>query len=297
MAVPMLQNETAATWNTFTSGESCAIHELAAEDEPKVLAFLAARPIHTVLMAGMIRDNGIVSPQNRGSFYACRSARGELEGVALVGHITVFEARTEAALSTFARLTRHCLNAYLVRGEREMINRFWNHYANTGQEPRRISRELLFEQRAITPLTEAVADLRPATLADLDRVLRINAAMAFEEGGTSPLNRDPNGFRQRTARRIKQGRVWVWLSDGKVIFKADIMAETPEAVYLEGVHVNAEERMKGYGRRCMTQLAHTLLARSKSICLTTNQENKKAVAFYAKVGYQFHSDYETIYLR
>lgn len=297
MAVPILRHETAATLNTFSVPEPCPIEELAAEDEAEVLDFLSVHPIHTVVMASVIRDNGLVSPQNRGSFYACRDRQGQLEGVALVGHVTVLEARTEAALSAFARLTRHCLNTHLIRGEREMMNRFWNYYANAGQEPRRIAPELLFEQRDMLPEVEPIEDLRPATLSDLDQVLKINAAMAFQEGGTSPLNRDPTGFRQRTAKRIERNRVWVWTRDEKLIFKADIIAETPEVVYLEGVHVDAEERMKGYGLRCMTQLARQLLTRSNSICLTINQQNKKALSFYARAGYQLHSNYETIYLR
>ena len=162
MAVSILRHETAASRNTFVANEPCAIDELVAEDEPEVLNFLAVRPVHTVVMASMIRDNGVVSPQNRGSFYACRTSHGELEGVALVGHVTVIEARTETALSTFARLTRHCLNTHLVRGERETIQRFWSYYANAGQEPRRISREVLVEQREAFPSLEPVADLRRA---------------------------------------------------------------------------------------------------------------------------------------
>jgi predicted GNAT family acetyltransferase len=215
----------------------------------------------------------------------------------LVGHVTAVETRTEAALAAFAGLARHCLNTHLIRGESELITRFWKYYANAGQEPRRIARELLFAMHESPVLDEPVKDLRPATLSDLDTVLKINAAMAFQEGGTSPLNRDPSGFRRRTARRIEQDRVWVWVNDNRLIFKADVVAATPEAVYLEGVYVDAEERLKGYGRRCMAQLAHTLLAQSKSICLTINETNKKALAFYAKSGYEFLSNYETIYLR
>src|SRR6266550_3894803 len=186
MAVPILRHETAATLNTFSVPEPCPIEELAAGEEAEVLDFLSAHPLHTVVMGSIIRDNGLVSPQNRGSFYACRTRQGELEGVALVGHVTVLEARTEAALSAFAGLTRHCLNTHLIRGEREMINRFWNYYANAGQEPRRIAPELLFERSEMLPESEPIDDLRPATLSDLDQVLKINAAMAFQEGGTSP---------------------------------------------------------------------------------------------------------------
>jgi hypothetical protein len=118
MAVTVMQHESEAkSLDVFTSNESCTIGELNQSDEAEVFEFLAARPIHTVFMASMIRDNGLVSPHNRGSFYSCRDRYGLLEGVALVGHATVIEARTENSLASFARLARNCLNAHLIRGE------------------------------------------------------------------------------------------------------------------------------------------------------------------------------------
>jgi ribosomal protein S18 acetylase RimI-like enzyme len=273
------------------------IGELYQEDQTEALQFLAARPIHTVFLSSLIRDNGLASPHNRGSFYACRDGRGQLEGVGLLGHATVIEARTETAVSAFARLARNCFNAHLIRGERNTIDSFWKRYASPGQEPRLICPELMFEQRETLPLTDPIEDLRQATLADLDQVIKVNAAMVVQEAGISPLNSDPGGFRQRTARRIEQGRIWIWAREDKLVFKADVVAETPETAYLEGVHVHPEERLKGYGLRCLNQLGSILLAGHKSICLTMNQENKKAMAFYQRAGYEFHSHYETIYLR
>jgi ribosomal protein S18 acetylase RimI-like enzyme len=298
MAVTVMQYESEGTLNPFkTAPETCITSELSAPDEPEVLDFLAARPIHTVFMASLIRDNGIVSPRNRGSFYACRNRTGQLKGVGLIGHATIIEAQTDDVIASFARLAGDRLNARLIRGEREQVNSFWAHYAYPAQQPRRICQELLYEQRGPLPLVEPVDDLRLATLDELDQVSDVNAAMAFQEGSVSPLQSDPVGFRQRTARRIELGRVWVWVQDGKLIFKADVIAETPEAVYLEGIHVHPEERLKGHGLRCLTQLGSTLLTRSKSICLTLNQNDKKAKAFYEKAGYKFQSHYETIYLR
>ena len=193
-------------------------------------------------------------------------------------------------------MARHCPNTHLVRGERKTIDRFWKTYASDGQDPKLISRELLFEQREPPSLTEPAVDIQPATLTHLDQVMKVNAAMAIQECGMSPLQRDPNGFRQRTIRRIKQNRVWLSVKEQRLIFKADIVADTPQVVYLEGVHVHEDERRKGYGLRCLGQLSSILLARTESICLTINQKNKKALSFYAKAGYQFRSSYETIYL-
>lgn len=298
MTVTIMRQESTAIFDQFASAPGgCTIGELYQEDLAAALQFLAARSIHTVFLSSLIRDNGLTSPRNRGSFYVCRDRRGSLEGVGLLGHATVIEARSASAVSALARVVRNCFNAHLIRGERNTINSFWKHYASPGQEPRLVCRELMFEQREALPLTEPIVDLQLATLADLDEILKLNAAMVFQEAGISPLDSDPGGFRQRTARRIEQGRVWTWTRDDKLMFKADVIAETPEAVYLEGVHVHPEERLKGYGSRCLNQLGSILLTRHKSICLTSNQENKSALVLYKKAGYQFNSHYETIYLR
>jgi hypothetical protein len=40
--------------------------------EPEMLGFLSERP-HTVTMVGFVRDNGLLSPLNRGAFDGCRN--------------------------------------------------------------------------------------------------------------------------------------------------------------------------------------------------------------------------------
>jgi uncharacterized protein len=297
MTAALMLQDTEIALDAFADAEPCIVRELHQSDEREVLEFLGARPVHTVFMATLIRDNGLVNARNRGSFYACRGRHGELEGVALLGHATVVEAHTENSLVTFAGLARNCRSAQLIRGERKTLNRFWEYYANTGEKPRLVSRELLFELREDSPPAETVTDLRPATIGDLDKIVTVNASMAFDQCGIRPLEMDPAGFRNRIARRIEQGRVWVWIRDGRLIFKADVVGETAEVAYLEAVHVHPEERRKGYGLRCLKQLSSILLSRSKSICLTVNHRNKNAVTFYSKAGYKFHSHYETIYLR
>src|SRR5918996_570006 len=78
-----------------------SVFELTEDDRNEVLAFLAERPTHTVCMAGFIRDNGLVSPHNRGTFYGCRNSEDRLEGVALIGHATLLDARSERAMQEF----------------------------------------------------------------------------------------------------------------------------------------------------------------------------------------------------
>src|SRR6266849_4505744 len=89
-----------------------AVRPLRGEHEAEVLDFLSAHPLLTFVMTGWIKDNGLVSPLNRGNFYASRNDRGELDGVALIGHVTLFETKSESALAEFARLTNACSSAF-----------------------------------------------------------------------------------------------------------------------------------------------------------------------------------------
>jgi len=135
MTVTLLRQESSTNgMDAFRREEPATITELMRGDEAEVLEFLSQRPIHTVFMMSLIRDNGLLSPHNRGSFYASRDRYGILDGVALLGHATLVEARTDTALSSFARLARNCLDAHLLRGEQESLKSFWRHYANNGQQ-------------------------------------------------------------------------------------------------------------------------------------------------------------------
>ncbi|MFL6229096.1 MAG: GNAT family N-acetyltransferase [Pyrinomonadaceae bacterium] len=298
MAVSVMRHEiNPASFGMAAGGAPLHAFALGEEHRVEALLFLAERPIHTVYMASLIRDNGVMSPLNRGTFYGCRDESDSLVGVALIGHATLVEVRCDAALETFARLARGCATSYLIRGEQDVIDKFWKLYSTeNGALPRRICREMLYEQQMPVATREPVRELRQATLTDLQQVMEVNAAMAVAESGINPMQRDPVGFRVRTARRIEQGRVWVWRDGDGLVFKADVLAETPEAIYLEGVHVRADARRQGVGLRCISQLGRELLRRADAICLVVNEQSETAQAFYRRSGYRFCGYYDTIYL-
>lgn len=273
------------------------VHELVDEQTGEVLDFLAGRPTQTVILAGLIHDNGLVSPLNRGTFFACRNSRGEIEGIALIGHATLFEARTEAALRALAQLAREFSSAHMILGEQDQVESFWQHYAEGGQAPRLFAREILLEQTAHVALHEQVEGLRPAVMDDLSLVVNVHAQMAYEESGVNPLETNPEAFRARCARRIERGRVWVWREGDRLIFKADVVAATPEAVYLEGVYVNPQERERGYAKRCLSQLTNTLLENVGSVSLLVNEANQSALGLYRRAGFRARGCYDTIFLR
>ena len=273
------------------------VTELAEKDTNEVLTFLIERPIHTICMMGLIRDNGIKSEYNRGTFYGCRNSDGRLEGVALIGHATLIETRIRGAIHQFALTAQIHNRLNMIMAEQESAEEFWNHYADDGQPLRLACRELLFRVDNKVEIQGQIEGLRLATLDDLPLVAPVHAAMAEAESGINPLQTDREGFLKRCSRRIDKNRVWVLIEDNRLIFKADVQAETPEVIYLEGVYVDPLVRGTGLGRRCFTQLCRTLLDRTRSICVLANEENEKAHAFYRMCGFKRISIYDTIFLK
>jgi GNAT superfamily N-acetyltransferase len=276
--------------------DSLSIQPLRAGQEAEVLAFLAERPLHTFVMAGHIRDNGLESPHNRGSFHDCRDYRQRLEGVALIGHATLVETRSDAALAAFAHLAQTRPAVRMIMGEQEKLDYFWKCYAQVGQSPRRVGRELLLEHRWPVAAGEPVPGLRLATHDDVSQVAFVQGEMAMAASGINPLEADPVGFRMRCARRIAQKRVWILVEDGRLIFKTDVISDTPEVMYLEGVYVNPNHRGKGCGTLCMVQLSQTLLQRTASLCVLVNEESQRSRGFFERVGFRLQSYYGTIFL-
>ena len=280
-----------------TAAEQHNVRRLNDGEAAEILRFLAVRPIETVFMAGLLRDNGVVSEQNRGTFYGYRNVHGKLEGVALIGHATHFEARTQPALKALARAAQRATSASLVRGNEIEMSQFWDEYGSFTKAPRLVCNELLLQKPATGSSHSTALNLRPATLDDLEQILTINAQLFMTESGRNPLLTNPQGFRKRTARRIKRGRVWVWTKSGEVIFKTEILADTPQAMYLESLYVAPAQRRKGYGLIGLIQLGSILARSTDRLCLTVNRTSDSALAFYRKAGYRVHSHYQTLYLQ
>ncbi len=291
-------DETVATAPAISSEavESLSVRPLTEANQAAVFSFLAPCGVDNIVMLSLICDNGLVSPFNRGTFYGAYDGLGLLVGVALIGHATLVETRVDAALTCFAALASRSAAMHVIVGVPQKIERFWNSYGDDGRSVRRLCREVLFEQRPPVTQLEKVPGLRCATLDDLAELLTVNAQMSSAESGVDPLATDPRGFRRRLARRIEKDRVWIWTEAGRLLFKADLIAETPEVVYVEGVYVHPAERRKGYGRRCMSELGRNILSRSEAIYVLVNEQNQTSLEFFLRCGYQPRGTYDTLFV-
>jgi hypothetical protein len=138
--------------------------------------------------------------------------------------------------------------------------------------------------------------LRPATLGDLELLLPACAAAHEEELGIDPMSRDPDGFRWRTRTQIEQGRSWLWVEDGVILFKAEASAWTPSAVQLQQVWVDTSARRLGNGTRGLSELCRRLLGSVPVVCLFVRAENIPAIRLYEAIGMEHVFDYRSLLL-
>lgn len=267
------------------------------KNRKEVLEFLNVRPVHTVVMASFLADNGFESEHNRGRYFGYRNENGKLEGVALIGHSTLIEARSEEALVAFAIEARRSETPInLMMSEGRVIERFWNFYKENGAEPRHVFTERLFELNFPFLVQNCEWNIRTAKAEEIDQIAEAHAEVALIESGVNPLEKDPDGFLKRCMRRIEQGRTFVVFEDGKLLFKADIVAETDNVIYLEGIYVSPEMRGKGVGPRCLSKLSTMLLDRVENICMLSNLKFESAHRSFEKAGYQSTDCCTTIFV-
>lgn len=281
----------------MTAPDMSRVHELKNSDRQEALEFLAVRPVHTVVMASFINDNGIKSELNRGKFYAYRNSQGKLEGVALIGHSTLVEARSRAALTALAARARTSETPiHLIMSSGDTAQSFWNEYTHGLTQPRMTCSEQLFELNFPFMVQKCEWDIRRARPEELIQVAEAQAEVAEIESGINPMQKDCEGFLKRVMRRIEQGRVFVVFDGDKLVFKADIIAESDETIYLEGIYTSPEYRGRGVGSSCLASLSLELVSRAVNICMLSNTNATSAHKCFAKAGYRVAGQCTTLFV-
>ena len=196
-------NRSFRAFNILTLAPAPAVR-LGEADRKEVLSFLAIRPVHTVVMNSFVLDNGMESELNRGKFFGYRNLEGKLEGVALIGHTTLVEARSENALKALAFAARKAETPiHLIMSSGEEAGRFHSHLTGGANDARLTCVEALFEARLPFAVQNCEWTDRQRRLEQLEQVAEAQAEIAFIECGVDPMQKDREGFLKacRTANR------------------------------------------------------------------------------------------------
>ena len=238
----------------------------------QVLAFCSEEPVERVFLEDIAR-------RGLGRFSAVAAASSRLEALCHVGANVVPSGGGCAVFSDAAARS----GARMVIGEEQAVGELWE--AARGRMPRpRDDRPGQPVYALREPPEPGGTGLRPARPFDLDLLVPACAEAHREEIGVDPLKRDAEGFRWRTRQQIEEGRSWLWVDGGVILFKAEASAWTPAAVQLQQVWVDPQARRQGYGQRALADLCRLLLARVPAVCLFVRPENEPALRLYDSIG-------------
>jgi uncharacterized protein len=247
----------------------------------QILAFCAEAPIERVFLEDIAR-------RGLGRFSALQG------GDALVAlcHAGANVVPSGTGCGAFAE-TAVRGQARMIIGEQSAVDELWQAARRRMPRPRD-DRPGQPVYALDVPPEPGETGLRAARAADLPLLVPACAAAHLEEIGIDPLRRDPEGFRWRTRAQIDEGRSWIWLENGVILFKAEASAWTPSAVQLQQVWVDPSARNRGFAQRAMRDLCRLLLTRTPVVCLFVRPENAPAIHVYEAIGMRHELTYRSL---
>jgi ribosomal protein S18 acetylase RimI-like enzyme len=247
----------------------------------QILAFCAQEPVERVFLEDIAR-------RRLGRFSALASA----DGLTALCHVGANIVPSGTGCEAFAPLAT-AMETRMVIGEERAVGELWQAARSRMPEPRDDRPgQPVYVLDEPPPLGET--GLRPARAADFDLLLPACAEAHREEIGIDPLARDPEGFRWRTRAQIDEGRSWLWVEDGVILFKAEASAWTPHAVQLQQVWVDPVARNRGNAKRGLQDLCRLLLRRVPTVCLFVRPENAPAIRVYEGIGMRRTISYRSL---
>jgi len=248
----------------------------------QILAYCAESPIERVFLEDVAR-------RGQGRFAGVENDDGRLGALCHLGTNVV---PSGLGCEAFVDEARRAAPRMLI-GEQEAVTALWD----AGRRKLGRAREDRVGQPGYVirePPEPGGTGLRAARRSDLDVLVPACAQAHFEELSVDPLQRDPNGFRWRTRAQIEEGRSWVWIEGGVILFKAEASAWTPHAVQLQQVWTDPPARGLGHATRALRDLIGLLLARVPVVCLFVRAENDVAIRLYERVGMRHTIDYRSV---
>lgn len=254
-------------------------------DTDQVLDFCAREPIERVFLCD-------VALRGLGRFVAAPNQDGSLAALCYIGANIV---PSGVGCDAFAKPAVRADSARMIIGEAGAVGDLWAAIRRHVTPPRE-DRPHQPVYALSEPPPPGDTALRAATRADLELLLPVCAAAHELELGIDPLAVDPDAFRFRTLAQIEDGRSWLWVEDGVVLFKAEASAWTPSAVQLQQVWTDPQLRGRGLASRGLRDLCRLLLHSTPVVTLFVRSDNVPAIALYDRIGMQRVLEYRSVLL-
>jgi uncharacterized protein len=266
---------------------SSTVRLLDERDRGAVVAICDRDPVANVFVSSRVRAHGL-EPGRLGAQLWGHGTGGRLESLCYSGANLVPVAASPDAVTAFAdkalRQGRRCSS---VVGPADVVQAMWSLLRPRWGPARDVRPVQPVMVIAGPPRVAADPLVRRVRLDEIDILWPASVAMFTEEVGVSPTTGDGGAsYRARLEQLIRGGRAFARIEDGRVIFKAEIGAVTPQACQVQGVWVRPEYRGQGLAAPGM---AAVVVESARSIAplvsLYVNDYNLPARAAYRRVGF------------
>ncbi len=271
-----------------------SVRLLSGADAPELRRLLRIDPIAYAMVAERTSTIGlgvILGAEVWGWFVA-----GELTSALYLGaNVVPINAGPEAlaAFADRARLTpRRCSS---IVGPASAVLAFHELIPEWGQ-----AREVRPRQPMLAidrdPEIDADPRVRVAVQADLDILFPACVAMFTEELGINPLVPDGGAaYRRRIGGLVDQGRAFLVLNAGQVLFKAELGVVAEQVAQIQGVWVDPAHRGQHVSEPAMSAVVRlTRAVFAPVVSLYVNDFNHAALASYRRVGFREVGEFATV---
>jgi predicted GNAT family acetyltransferase len=254
-----------------------------------VLAILESEPVANAFVTSRVQVAGL-DPWRLGGEMWGWYADGRLRSLCYSGANLVPICATPEAVRGFAdrarRAGRRCSSIVGPAGPTAQLWRLLEPSWGPARDVRAHQPLMVTEQ--LPADIEPDPHVRRIRKDEMDVIMPACIAMFTEEVGISPMTGDGGLLYQaRVAELVSAGRSFARIDDGKVVFKAEIGAATPQACQIQGVWVAPEFRGRGLSKTGMAAVLRYALADvAPVVSLYVNDYNAAARAAYRRVGFR-----------
>jgi len=265
-------------------------------DAPAVRRLLELRPIDNISISSRVYKLG-VEKAGLGNDLIGYWENGQMISFLSDGYSLHPINATEAALDAFSRCLeyRRCGSIVGVRDEAMGLwGRMCEHSFTQWASPREVRDHQ--KVMAISKDPVVVADMSVDTVPTryLDSYHAAAVAMYTEEVGVAPL--DAHGaYRDHVTNLMMRGLAFGVLQSGRIIFKADIVADVAGICQVGGVWLAPHLRGKGLSESLVAAVVARCRERYSTVSLYVNSYNHPAVRCYEAVGFTQVGECATIH--
>ncbi len=274
---------------------SGTVRLLSGADAPALRQLLARDPVSYALVSerlGLLGMGSAVGAEVWGWFPG-----PDLAAALYLGANVVPIAADPAAVAAFAaraRVTpRRCSS---IVGPAPPVLAFYEAVTGTWGAAREVRPHQPMLAISGPPALPGHEGVRAATMDDIEALFPASVAMFTEELGISPLVPDGGAaYRRRVASLISQGRAFVLLEGGQVVFKAEVGVVAEGVAQIQGVWVEPGHRGRHLSEAGMASVVSLTRARfADTVSLYVNDFNLAALAAYRRVGFAQVGEFATV---